>query len=204
MIDGSYMRHALATALRVARFDRQAIAGFDQSFEGFYRSFFGIVLCAPFYILIILAERRMASDPATAMPELARTALPPISTTLLTVETLTYLASWLTFPLLMIVVVRLIGATARYVPFIVAYNWTSCIILGATVIPYALYLTGAISLAGILALYYPIAIYTLIYRWGIARDGLQISSLTAMGIVILDFLLSIFVALAAARLRGGL
>jgi hypothetical protein len=201
MMDSAYMRHALATALRVARFDRQAIAAFDQSFEGFYRSFFGLLLCAPLYILIVAAERRMALDPEVAMPELARTALPPISATLVTIETLTYLASWLTFPLLMIVVVRLIGATARYVPFIVAYNWTSCIVLAATVVPYALYFTGILSLAGILALYYPIAIYTLVYRWGIARDGLQISGLTAMGIVILDFLLSIFVALGAARLR---
>ena len=200
MIAGSYVRQSLATAIRVARFEPQAVAGFDNSFEGFYRSFFGVILCAPLYLLTVLAERRLALE-ADAETSAAASSLPPPSAALYGLEIVTYLVNWLAFPLVMIAIVRLIGATTRYVPFIVAYNWTSCIVIAATVVPYALYLAGALSLAGILAFYYPIAMMTLLYRWRVAKDALQIPGMTAVGVVILEALLSIFVALGAWRLR---
>jgi len=197
----AYVGHALATALRVARFDKGAMAEFDQSFEGFFRSFVGILLCAPLYFLVLIAERRLSVDLATRNPDLSAAGLPPPDAAYYAVEAGTYLIEWLAFPLVMVGVVRLIGAGARYVPYIVAYNWSGCLVLTATTVPYILYLTGLISLTGVILLYYPVAIFTLVYRWRIARDGLQTSPTTATGIVILDFLLSLLVALLAARLQ---
>lgn len=72
----AYIRHALSTAWRVARFDKDAMGDFDQSFEGFFRSFIGIVLCAPIYLLVLLAERRMAADASVRFPELSAAGLP--------------------------------------------------------------------------------------------------------------------------------
>jgi hypothetical protein len=195
-----YIRHALATAFRVARFDTKAMAEFDQSFEGFFRSFIGIVLCAPLYVVVLFAERRIAVDATVRFPDLSAAGLPPPDLAYYAVEGGSYLLEWLAFPLAMIGIVRLIGAGARYVPYIVAYNWSGCLILTATMIPYVFYLAGVLSLTGVIILYYPVAIFTLVYRWRIARDGLRISAMTATGIVTLDFLLSILVALLTARL----
>lgn len=198
-----YVRHALATALRVARFDKGAMAEFDHSFEGFFRSFIGIALCAPLYILVLVAERRLATDLAASTPELSGAGLPPPGLGYFAFEAATYLLEWLAFPLVMIGIARLIGAGARYVPYIIAYNWSGVLVLTATTIPYILYLFGVVSLTGVVILYYPVAIFTFIYRWRIARDGLQIAPLTATGIVLLDFLLSVLVALLAAKLRAA-
>jgi hypothetical protein len=203
MMSVGYVRHALATAIRVARFDRSAMGDFDHSFEGFFRSFAGIVLCLPIYAVILFAERRIAMDASARLPDLAGAGLPPPDAAFYAVEGLTYLLDWLAFPLAMIGIARLIGAGARYVPYIIAYNWSGCLVLAATMIPYAIYLAGLISLTGVIVLYYPVAVFTLVYRWRIARDGLQITPMTATGIVIFDFLLSVFVALLAARLRGA-
>jgi hypothetical protein len=57
-MNAAYVREQILVALRVARFEKAAIHDFDQSLDGFFRSFFGIVLCAPLYVLILTAERR--------------------------------------------------------------------------------------------------------------------------------------------------
>ena len=196
-----YIRHALATAFHVARFDKNAMGDFDHSFEGFFRSFIGIVLCAPLYVVVLLAERRMAVDATALMPELSAAGLPPADLAYYVVEGGTYLIEWLAFPLAMIGIVRLIGAGANYVPYIIAYNWSGCLVMAVTVLPYMLYLGGLISLTGVIILYYPITIFTLVYRWRIAHDGLRISGMTATGVVLFDFLLTIFVALVAAEIQ---
>jgi hypothetical protein len=197
-----YIRHALITAFRVASFDKQAMTDFDHSFEGFFRSFIGIVLCAPFYVIVLLAERRMAVDATALVPELSAAGLPPADAAYYAIEGGTYLLEWLAFPLAMIGIVRLIGAGARYVPYVIAYNWSGNLVMAVTIIPYLFYLAGVISLTGVLLLYYPITIFTLVYRWRIARDGLGITAMTATGVVLFDFLLTIFVALLAAEIRA--
>jgi hypothetical protein len=197
MIPGSYVRHALATAIRIARADRQAIAEFDHSFEGFYRSFYGIVLCAPIYALMVLGERRIAmEEPAATDPDR------PLSLGLFALEAMNYLVGWLAFPLVMIGIVRLIGATPRYVPFIVAYNWTSCIVYAVTVVPYALYLAGALTPTALVAMLFPISLLTLVYRWIVAREALQIPNMTAVGITILDALLGTLLAVGASQMKS--
>ena len=204
MIDAAYLRHALATALRMARFDRTAIGDFDQSFEGFFRSFSAILICAPIYVLTLIAERHLAADPDSELAGFTLTRLPPPSFALYTLEAVTYVLSWLVFPVAMILMVRVLGVTQRYVPLIVAYNWTSCIILLATALPWLLYLTGIASVGGIAFLFLIVWMFAFFYRWVVARDGLQISGLTAAGIAIFDYLLGFMLLLAAARLRATL
>jgi hypothetical protein len=204
VIDAAYLRHALATALRLARFDRTAVADFDQSFEGFFRSFSGIILCAPIYALTLVAERHLAADPESELAGMTIARLPPPSVALYTLEALTYVASWLIFPLAMILIVRLLGATQRYVPLIVAYNWSYCVILLTTALPWLLYLAGIASVTGAAFLFVFVWVFALVYRWIVAREGLQTNGMTAAGIAIFDYLLGLFLFLVAARLRAEL
>jgi hypothetical protein len=46
-MNASYVREQLKVALRVTRFEQDAVRDFDQTFSGFFCSFFGIILCAP-------------------------------------------------------------------------------------------------------------------------------------------------------------
>lgn len=194
---------SLHAAWRVARFESKAINDFDTSFEGFFRSFMGIVLCAPLYGIILVGERDVALSMRN-MPELAFLPIAPSNFSVFLTEGIAYVANWVAFPLAMIPIASLIGAGTRYVPFIVAYNWGACIVMAATLIPYLLYFSGLIPAIGVVLFYYPVTLFALVYRWRIARDGLATSTVNATAIVIFDVLLSVFVAMSAAFIRRSL
>ena len=202
-MNGAYLRHAIGTALRVARFDAGAIAEFDQSFEGFYRSFFAAVLCFPLYIAIVLGERRLTFDIANPAPGSAFVPLAPPGLGFAAIEGVAYLLDWLSLPLMLIAIAPLVGASKRYVPYIVAYNWGTCIVFAVTLIPYAAYLLGLASITGVFIIYYGVSVFVLTYRWRLARYGLGIPAFTAAAIVILDVIVSIFITLGTARIHGS-
>jgi hypothetical protein len=155
-------------------------------------------------VLVLLAERRITDNAAVEMPSLALAPLPPANLAFAALESANYLANWVLFPLAMIFLANIMGAGKRYVPFVVAYNWTGCIILAATVLPYLLYLARIVPIEGVMILYYPVIFFAFALRWTVARDTLKISGLNAAGIVIFDFLLSILMAVLVGKLREGL
>ncbi len=203
-MNAAYVREQLKVALRVARFEQYAVRDFDKSFDGFFRSFFGIILCAPFYVLIIFADRRIAANAPTEMPGVEIGPLPLMNLTFVAFESMKYLTNWIAFPLAMIFLTRILGAGPRYVPFIVAYNWTSCVVFALSIIPPVLYLSGVIPIVAASSLSIPIILFAIAYRFKVAREALDITGLNAAGIVLFDLLLSLFIVLANARLRAGL
>jgi hypothetical protein len=196
-----YVLHALLTAFRTARFDAKAVGDYDHSFEGFFRSFFAAVLGAPFYFFVAAGEEQVLADVDAAARGADIAAAPPSGLASYAMEAGLYAIGWVAFPLVMIGVARLIGAGPRYVPYIVAYNWGTCIVLLATVPPYLIYLMGFATFTGFIILYYASVVFVLIYRWRLARDGLQVSPLTAGGIVALDVLMSAVIVLLAVRVQ---
>jgi hypothetical protein len=200
----AYVREQLKIALRVAGFEKDSVRDFDQSFDGFFRSFFGIALCAPFFVLALFAERRIAARAPIELPDVSFPPLPPANLIFVALESINYLASWIVFPLAMIFMTRLLGVGERYVPFIVAYNWTSCIVFALTAIPSLLFLLGVVPISGAIVLYYPVVLFAIVYHWKVAYEGLGISGLNAAGIVVFDLVLSLFIAYTDARLRTGL
>ena len=195
-----YVRRQILTAIRVARFGNNAVNEFDQSFEGFYRSFIGIALGVPLFAVIVLTQHRMA---AAIAAEGVTDALPS-GAQFQILEWLGYAANWLALPLAMIAIARVIGAAKRYVPFVVAYNWGNVFVLGLSVIPYLVFLAGLVPVVGVALLYYPVAIFALAYHWRVARDGLQVPGVTAAGIVLFDITLSLVIAGATSRLAMAL
>ena len=203
-MNAAYVRGQLEVALRFARFEKDAVRDFDRSFDGFFRSFAGIVLCAPFYVLIVLADRRIAANAPADLPGVAIGAPPPANLVFFALESLNYVANWIAFPLAMIFITRLIGAGRHYVPFIVAYNWTSCVVFALTIIPPVLYLSGIAPVAAASSFSLPIILLAIAYRFKVAREALEISALNAAGIVLFDLLLSLLIVMANTQLRAGL
>ncbi len=198
---GAYVRHALFTAFRVARFDAGATSAFDHTVEGFFRSFFAALLSAPIYAFLVIAEQRIVGDIPENGARPALSSAPPPGMGYWLIEAAAYVIDWVSLPLAMILIVKLIGASQRYVPFVIAYNWGSCLVYLAMTLPSIAYLLGLATLTGIAILYYAVTVFVLTYRWRLARETLQISSVNAAAIVILDMLLGFIIALAAARLH---
>lgn len=203
-IDIAYIRRALAAAVEMARFRGDPIDSFDHSYEGFFRSFAAMIVAAPLYPLIVAGERSIVMEAARAQGATQSLALHAINLPYCVIEGFSYVAGWVIFPLVMMFIARLIGASARYVPYIVAYNWGTCLVFALTALMHVLHLAGVMPLEVTSFLYFPVTAFALAYRWRIARLGLQVPGTTAAGIVILDVLISVFIAVSAGSLQGML
>jgi hypothetical protein len=181
-------RLALAGTLRLAVGDRRALACFDRTLDGFWRSFRAAVICYPLY-LVLLTMR-------VSGPEWQRSGVWRI----IIVETIGYVIAWVAFPLLMLNVTRWIGRAQRFFDFMVPYNWCQ--------VPQSLLfvLVGIESGSGLLGanasetIDIVAAVATLVYEWYIARIALETTGSAAGFVVLVDLVLGVFLT----RVSGSL
>ena len=96
MPDREEVLSALYGAYRLAWFDVAGMAHFNLTVDGFWRSFFAAVLVAPAYAILVglqVASGEEAIDPGL----------------LLLGESIGYILAWCAFPLVAIVLTRLLG-----------------------------------------------------------------------------------------------
>ncbi len=166
-----------------------AMRGFDVSVEGFWRSFAAVILVVPSYALAVLAERQLSAaiDPAAPVPE---------GISFLLQNALGLGLDWVALPLILALVARPLGIARHYPEFVVARNWGAVIaavpfgVIGLLIV---LGLVGG-ELANILM--FAALIIVLRYTFLIARRALEVGLGFAIGIVVLDFLVSLTLALA--------
>lgn len=170
------IRRSLEGVWRLARGDQGGMSLLDLSVDGFWRSFAAMLLVAPAYALVVVDQYANLGWPDA-----------PVWTAV--AEALSYVCGWVAFPIAAIFLTRLLGLSARYVPLIVANNWSA-------VVQMALY--AAVVLAGTLmpsqlrALALLVATLTVLaYQWFVIRTALGTSSGTALGLVVIDVLLSL-------------
>ena len=168
---------AVGGALKLARGDRRGLGFFDTSIDGFWRSFRAAAICYPFFLMLLASRVSAAHWAASGAPRIV------------IVETIGYVISWVAFPLLMLPLSRWLGREDRFLPFMVAYNWSQ---LPQTAL---FVLLGADSAAGLLphALAqfadFAAAVAVLLYEWYIARVALAVSASQAVPVVLLDLVL---------------
>lgn len=168
--------HYLQGAWLLAQGNRRGIDFFDLSVEGFWRSFSAALIVAPAYLLLLL-ERYAA----TGWPEQTVLAL--------FAELVAYVLGWALFPVVAIFLTRLLGLTSRYIPLVVAANWSA-------VLQVALY-TAAVTISFILpgdlrsVLVLSTTLVILFYQGFVVRTALQTTTGIAASIVIIDILLAI-------------
>jgi len=144
---------AVGGALKLARGDPSGLGFFDTSIDGFWRSFRAGVICYPFFLILLVFRVSAAHWAASGVPHI------------IIVETIGYVISWVAFPLMVLPLTRYLGRENRFIPFIVAYNWSQ--------IPQ----TAAVAV--------------LVYEWYIARVALQVSASQAVPVVLLDVVLGV-------------
>jgi hypothetical protein len=168
---------AVGGALRLACGDRRALGFFDTSIDGFWRSFRAAAICYPLS-LVLLAFRVSAA-------KWERHGIP----TILIVESISYVISWVAFPLLILPLSRFLGREDRFLAFMVVYNWSQ---IPQSVLFVLVGLDGATGLLTGAALQFAQlaeAIAVLVYEWYIARVALAVTGAQATVVVMVDLVL---------------
>lgn len=179
------IKRALAASVMLARGDAGGHRLFDHSIEGFWRSFSAILLIAPAYLLTIRSERILTASVGGEVPE------PDAGFYLLRFVIL--IVEWFAYPVAMIGLAKLLSLGHRYVPYIIAYNWTSVVIAAVFLVP-GLLLTSGLIPPGLAQLFFLAAsIWTFYFRYSVARSALETGAATAIGLVIFDFLLGLLI-----------
>lgn len=172
--------NALYGAYRLARLDPTGMDYFRNTPGAFLRSFQAALLIAPFYVFL-LALRLNAGEVTTP------------TFRFILIEALAYVIAWAAFPALMEPLANLLDRRDKYIRYIVAYNW-GAVLQNMLYLPLAmLSVTGALPPGGAGFLGFIVLMAIMGYTWFIAKTALDIPGNRALGLVAIDFALSLVV-----------
>ena len=184
MPDRQEVLSGLYGAYRLARFDPSGMANFNLTVEGFWRSFFAAVLVAPVYAILV----GMQLSAGTEEFNLALVFL---------TEGIGYVVTWCAFPLVAIVLTRLLGLDRNYVALIVAHNWSAVLQTAAFV---AVVLLGVVLPQGLGTLLVTLTTGAiLVYQWFVIRTALQSSGGIALMLLLVDLVVTSMISAGADR-----
>lgn len=195
MPSGADIRDAMAGAWRLFCGDPRGLERFDLSAEGFFRSFWVIVLVAPIYAASVLTERSLLLSERFPADDFS-------DGRFFLVRALTLIVDWFAFPLVMVFITRKLQLGGRYAAYITVRNWTALPSAALTALPTIAYGLGLVSIAATTLATYVFLIIVLRFGWFIARSVLQTSAAIAAGIVALDLSLSLLIGRIGDVLAG--
>jgi hypothetical protein len=177
------LREQLLAALygvwQVLKLDACAFDFFEKTPGGFARSFLPALVVSPLHLLHEVLVYDAARSKLAFAPYLV-------------VQILSDVLSWTLFPFAMIYVARLLARETRYFWYMVPYNWFQ-LPLGLALFPIILLAdVGIVSMQ--MAAFVNLVVLTLFFTFGsfMARVGLQVGLGSAIGIVVVDLMLTVF------------
>ena len=171
---------ALYGAYRLARLDKAGMAYFEISAEGFWKSFFAAVIVAPLYVLFLLLHYQAGDISAPFVRYIS-------------VEAISYVITWVLFPLVMAGLTKFLRCEAKFIAYIVAYNWAS-VWQNAFYLPIQILIAaGVLSAEAGSSIGIAVLMAVLFYIWFITRTALEVTASTAAAIVVIDLLLTVLV-----------
>lgn len=195
MLDRDEVARSLSGAWRLFLDRDDAMRFFDASLDGFWRSFTAIFLLIPAYALTALAEYRVIRSDAIADEGFSNAAFVFDKAFALGLD-------WIALPIILAVLARPLAITRTYAAFIVARNWCAVIAVapfGLIGLLFGLDVLG-VDAANFLSL--AALIVVLRYNFLIARRALGAATGFAIGIVVLDLVVSLSIAGLADSLAG--
>ncbi len=178
--------HGMYGAWRLARLDPAAMAWFDRSHDGVWRSFWAAAIAYPGVVLLVMLRLDAAQWSAV---EALR---------ILVVESIGYVASWAGFLLVILPFCRWLERDEQSLDFVVAYNWSQVLQTALSIAALLAFKALPEPLAGLLALV--IILAQLGYEWFIARTALEAGGVAATVVVLIDLVLSQAVSQVAQSL----
>jgi hypothetical protein len=165
-------------AWRLALFDRNGLVHFENTAEACLRSFHVAAIAAPLYAVlewIRLADMELASGPF-------RIAL---------VEAIAYVIDWTAFPLVLWSIAQFLDRSDRYFRYIAAYNWSQLLQIGLMVVIALVASLGGFSRQATSAASLFATLAILVYQWFIAKTALELRGPAAVGIVLINVVISL-------------
>jgi len=178
MISAGQLAGAFYGIRLLLKLDPRALDFFEKTPRGFAWSFLPAAVLMPLHLTHVILLYHPKAGALGFAPYVV-------------VQFLSYVMSWVAFPFVMIYIARLLGRDSRYFWHMVPYNWFQ-LVTGLVMLPLSILADlGAIprDMAGFFALVAVTLFFT--FASFIARAGLQIGMLTAIGIVILDLVLTL-------------
>ncbi len=160
------------------KFDARAWDYFDRSQQGFWASFIVAVALAP----VQIAHRLLQFSPKAGGLDFVPYAV---------VQVLSYSLTWTLFPFLMLFIARLLERESRYFAYMVPYNWMQ---LPLAVPLFTLQLLTDVHLLppAVLGFLNPVVMVAfIVYGTFVAGIGLQVATGTALGLVVLDYVVGL-------------
>ncbi|CAN5152333.1 hypothetical protein BH10PSE9_BH10PSE9_18710 [soil metagenome] len=195
MISRGDAERSLTGVWRIFLNKPDALRFLDTSADGFWRSFGAIMLVAPLYAITALADWRDMHAGSLADDKLT-------GGSYFVAKLLTLGLDWVTLPALLGLVAGLIGIRRGYPAYVVARNWGTVL----TIIPFAG--IAVLDLLGILGpglLFLPSIVAlaaALRFSYLVARQTLGVGMDVAIGLVALDFLVSLALVTVIDQIFG--
>ena len=153
------------------------LAYLDRTVDGFWRSFAVIFLIIPIHILTLYAVSRTSGG--TPFGSAVRESLPLLA------------LDWVLFPACLAAAAKPLGVSRNYVTYVVARNWAAPIAAAITLVPFMLQGAGWVTEEGGALLTLIALGIVLRFHYLIVRIGLQVTPALAIGLVAVDFMLSL-------------
>ncbi|MBM3513657.1 MAG: hypothetical protein FJX59_08075 [Alphaproteobacteria bacterium] len=180
MMSARQLASALYGVWLLLRWDAGGFNYIDRTFGGFWRSYLVAIALGPVYF----AHSIVAFQPSKTGPAFGL---------YMATESIAYVMSWTVFPFVMITVARSLDRDSRYFEYMVAYNWFQ-LAVGLVALPITI-LTDMQLIVPESGAFLNLVVLAAFFAYGtfIARTALDITAVTAVGVVFLDFILSLIV-----------
>ena len=182
MIVARDIAFGLFAAWRLAHFDRAGMQYVDNSVEGFWKSFFAGAIAFPGYAA--LRALMLVSNPET-MP----TASWPRT---IAAYLIGYVVALFAFPVIMTVIVEILDRRERFVPLVVAFNWSTVVQI-AVLLPAGILVTSGSGGGLSFLVYFAVMSGIVVYLWFIVRTALDVPGVTAGALVALNFVVNLLI-----------
>ncbi|MFC4272104.1 hypothetical protein GQF03_14905 [Sneathiella chungangensis] len=166
-------------AYLLARRDPRALGYFDISAEGFYRSFFAMLLAVPFFAIENAVDYKTLPTGTSIVP-------------FLLLLCLALWSSWGAYLLVMAILAKYIGFPDRYSVFVIVYNWAQFAII-LVWLPVSIIISGIFPVAFASAVNLIFIGATYVYLWYILKVTLKVTTTQAVGFAFLEFLVVVLV-----------
>lgn len=171
-----------------------ALGRFDLTVHGFWTSFAGFLFCLPANFLLMAADHRIAIEAGVEVGALSDG---------LWIQILDIVLEWTVFPVLLALIARPLGMARGFVPFIVVRNWAAVLLSALSALSVLPFLAGLVGVDTTLLLNVLALGISLHFTYRIARATLGVPVLMAVGVVVLDLVLSLMIDMGIAMFAAG-
>ena len=166
--------------LFLASFRNVGFKYLGSSLREFWQSFYASAIILPFFIILVIIrfDNLIITDGFLRY---------------LSLDLCSYALSWLIFPFLMINLTQLLECEKSYFKFLIAYNWS---MVPQNILYILIILLGSndfFSAEITTNLVFLLLIWSFAFTWFVVRETLMVTSIKAIAIVVIDFLLSLII-----------